>query len=114
MNEKEIFRKKMALMHLTIIPLGTGSTSVGEYVADIQKALEKSGFPYKLTDMGTIIEGSSRELLSLAGELSELPLKKGVQRVVTQINLDDRRDKKVALDDKIRAVAERLALKNRI
>jgi uncharacterized protein (TIGR00106 family) len=104
----------MALMHLTIIPLGTGSTSVGAYVADIQRALEKSGFPYKLTDMGTIIEGSSGELLALAGELSELSFNKGVQRVVTQINLDDRRDKKVALDDKILSVAAHLAQKNQV
>ena len=101
----------MALMHLTVIPLGTASTSMGEYVADIQKALEKSGFAYKLTDMGTIIEGSSKELLSLAGQLAEMPFNKGVHRVVTQISLDDRRDKKVAIGDKIESVAERLAQK---
>ena len=98
----------MALMHLTIIPLGTGSASVGEYVVDIQKALEKSGLPYTLTDMGTAVEGSSKELLILAGQLSEIPFSKGVQRVVTQISLDDRRDKKVELGDKIASVAARL------
>lgn len=98
----------MALMHLTIIPLGTGSASVGEYVVDIQKVLEKSGFPYTLTDMGTTVEGSSKELLILAGQLSEMPLSKGVQRVVTQISLDDRRDKKIELGDKIASVAARL------
>jgi uncharacterized protein (TIGR00106 family) len=98
----------MALMHLTIIPLGTGSASVGEYVADIQKALEKSGLPYTLTDMGTTVEGSSKELLILAGQLSEMPFSKGVQRVVTQISLDDRRDKKIELGDKIASVAARL------
>jgi uncharacterized protein (TIGR00106 family) len=102
----------MALMYLTIIPLGTGSTSVGEYVADIQIALEESGFPYKLTDMGTTIEGSSRELLALAAQLAEMPFNKGVHRVVTQISLDDRRDKKVALGDKLVSVTERLAQKN--
>ena len=102
----------MALMHLTIIPLGTGSTSVGGYVADIQKVLEKSGYPYKLTDMGTIIEGSSKELLALAAELSETVFSMGVDRVVTQISLDDRRDKKVALGDKTTSVAARLAQKN--
>jgi uncharacterized protein (TIGR00106 family) len=101
----------MALMHLTIIPLGTGSASVGGYVADIQKVLEKSGYPYKLTDMGTIIEGSSKELLALAAQLSEIPFNKGADRVVTQINLDDRRDKKVALGDKTASVAARLAPK---
>ena len=98
----------MAFMHLTIIPLGTGSTSLGEYVADIQKALEKTGLPYTLTDMGTTVEGNSRELLTLAAQLSEMPFEKGVQRVVTQISLDDRRDKKVALGDKILSVADRL------
>ena len=45
----------MALMHLAIVPLGTNSSSVGEYVADIQKVLEKTGLPYELTDMGTVI-----------------------------------------------------------
>ena len=48
---------------------------------DIQKALEKSGLPYTLTDMGTTVEGSSKELLILAGQLSEMPFSKGVQRV---------------------------------
>lgn len=98
----------MALMNLTVIPLGTGSTSVGEYVADIQKALEKSGFPYRLTDMGTTVEGSTRELLALAAQLAEIPFDKGVQRVVTQISIDDRRDKQVTLGDKVLTVAERL------
>jgi len=98
----------MALMHLTIIPLGTGSASVGEYVVDIQKALEKSGLPYTLTDMGTTVGGSSKELLILAGQLSEMPFSKGVQRVMTQISLDDRRDKKIELGDKIASVAARL------
>lgn len=102
----------MALMHLTIIPLGTGSTSLGGYVADIQQALAESGLPHRLTDMGTTVEGSSRELLALAGQLAELPFQKGVQRVVTQISLDDRRDRTVTLGDKISSVAGRLKPQN--
>ena len=98
----------MALMHLTIIPLGTQSPSVGEFVVDIQKALEGAGMPFQLTDMGTIIEGDSKDLLQLAGQLAELPFNKGAQRVVTQISLDDRRDKKVSLGDKQASVAARL------
>jgi uncharacterized protein (TIGR00106 family) len=98
----------MALMHLTIVPLGTDSTSLGEYVADIQEHLEQSGFSYKLTDMGTIIEGSKDDLLALAGRLAELPFNKGAARVSTQISLDDRRDKKVSLGDKISSVKARL------
>ena len=98
----------MALMHLTIIPLGTQTISVGEFVAEIQKTLEVSEIPFQLTDMGTIIEGDSKDLLELAGRLAELSFKNGIQRVVTQISLDDRRDKKISLGDKAASVAARL------
>ncbi len=99
----------MALMHLTIMPLGTNSPSVGEYVVDIQKVLEKTGLPYELTDMGTVIEGNTKDLLELAAQLAEMPFSKGVNRVVTQISLDDRRDKKVSIGAKKASVASRLA-----
>lgn len=99
----------MALMHLTIIPLGTGSASVGEFVADIHQSLAMSGFPYELNDMGTIIEGRPEELLKLAAQLAELPFTKGITRVVTHISLDDRRDRSVSLGDKSVSVADRLA-----
>jgi len=99
----------MALMQLTIIPLGTGTPSVGEFVADIQLALENTGFPYKLTDMGTLVEGRPEKLLELAARLAEMPFNKGAKRVVTQISIDDRRDKKVSLGEKSSSVSDRLA-----
>lgn len=98
----------MALMQLTIIPLGTGSPSVGTFVADIQKALQQEAVDFKLNDMGTTIHGEVSELLTLAAKLHELPFEKGIQRVVTQISIDDRRDKKVALGDKVAAVTAQL------
>jgi uncharacterized protein (TIGR00106 family) len=98
----------MALMQLTVIPLGTGSPGVGDYVADIQKALEKEGVSFKLTDMGTIVEGEAAVLLALAARLHELPFGRGLQRVVTQISLDDRRDKQVRLGEKAASVRRRL------
>ena len=97
----------MALMQLTVIPLGTGSPSVGDYVADIQKALEKEGVSFKLTDMGTIIEGEAAALLALAARLHELSFGHGLQRAVTQISLDDRRDRQDGLGDKVASVQRR-------
>ena len=98
----------MAIMQLTIIPLGTGSPSVGEYVAEIQTVLQQEGVAFKLNDMGTAIEGDVGDLLALAAKLHELPFQKDVKRVVTQIAIDDRRDKKVKLGDKIVSVQARL------
>ena len=98
----------MALMHLTIIPLGTQTPSVGEFVADIQQVLAGSGISYQLTDMGTIVEGDTMDLLQIAGQLAAIPFAKGIERVVTQISLDDRRDKKISIGDKTASVAARL------
>jgi len=98
----------MALMQLTIIPLGTGSTSVGDFVAAFQKSLACTQFAFTLTDMGTIIEGEVGDLLTIAARLHELPFEQGVQRVVTQISIDDRRDKKICLGDKVKSIQHRL------
>ncbi|HIJ78433.1 MAG: MTH1187 family thiamine-binding protein [Desulfobulbaceae bacterium] len=101
----------MAIMQLTIIPLGTNDPSVGEYVADIQQALTREGVAFQLTDMGTMVEGTPRQLLGLAADLHALPFNRGVHRVVTQIVLDERRDKVVHLHDKVLSVENRLSNK---
>lgn len=98
----------MALLQLTIIPLGTGTPSVGAYVADIQRALEKEKAHFQLNDMGTLIEGEAGELLALVAKIYELPFQKGAQRVVTHMVIDDRRDRHVVIGDKIDAVRKRL------
>jgi uncharacterized protein (TIGR00106 family) len=58
--------------------------------------------------MGTIVEGKAGDLLALARRLHELPFQKGVKRVYTTIQLDDRRDKKVVLGDKIKSVRRKM------
>jgi uncharacterized protein (TIGR00106 family) len=100
----------MALMQINILPLGTSSPSVGEFVASIVKRLRKEGVDCRLTDMGTVIEGSVEGLLAVAARLHEVPFNKGCRRVVTQILIDDRRDKKIGLGDKIASVNQRLEL----
>ncbi|MCK5323385.1 MAG: MTH1187 family thiamine-binding protein [Desulfobulbaceae bacterium] len=98
----------MALMQLTVIPLGTSSPSLGDYVADIQNRLEQENVNFELNDMGTIVQGETPELLALAARISELPFQKGVNRVVTHITIDDRRDKQVTIGTKIASVKARL------
>lgn len=99
----------MAIMQLTVIPLGTTTPSVGDHVAAIQQLLRDEAIDCQLTDMGTVIEGEVEFLLALAGRLHGLPFVGGVQRVVTQIVLDERRDKEVHLGDKAASVRDRLS-----
>ncbi|GAB4339147.1 MAG: MTH1187 family thiamine-binding protein [Desulfobulbaceae bacterium] len=98
----------MAIMQITVIPVGTASTSVGGHVADIEQYLLEKGVDHSLHDMGTIIAGPTGELFRLAEEIHSLPFRHGAQRVVTSITIDERTDKKRGIGDKVRAVKERL------
>jgi len=77
-------------MEITVYPLGTGDASVTREVSRIFDVLEKCGLPYQITLMGTIVEGSLDELLSLARDLHEIMFSDNVKRVVTVIRIDDR------------------------
>lgn len=98
----------MAIMEISVVPLGLGDASVGEFVAGVIRYLQQEGIPYELTDMGTLIHGHAARLLKVAQALHELPFDQGVNRVVTHITIDDRRDKEVHLGDKVKSVKVRL------
>jgi uncharacterized protein (TIGR00106 family) len=98
----------MALMQIMISPRVPEGTGLSPYVAQIHKFLETTKFPHQLHDMGTIVEGKVGELLTLARKLHELPFKKGIQRVYTIIQIDDRRDKKVSLGEKVKSVRKKM------
>ncbi|MBE9514602.1 MAG: MTH1187 family thiamine-binding protein [Chloroflexi bacterium] len=98
----------MALMEINVSPLGTGSTSVGKFVVNMQRLLAGQGLPYELTDMGTIIEGNIDQLLAVAKILHESTFSNRAKRVYTVIKIDDRRDKEVHLGQKTESVKERL------
>jgi uncharacterized protein (TIGR00106 family) len=98
----------MAIMEISVVPLGLGQPSVGDYVAAVVKYLENENIPHELTDMGTVVHGQPDMLLRVARALHELPFQQGVKRVMTHISIDDRRDKEVFLGDKKKSVRARL------
>ena len=99
----------MAIVEINIVPLGTSTPSVGRYIADAVEILKECGLKYELTSMGTIIEGELDEILALAKKMHETPFLKGINRVVTTIKIDDRRDRKATSSDKIKSVTDQVA-----
>ena len=97
----------MAIAEVSVVPLGTGSTSVSPYVAKCVKVLDASGLVYELHGMGTIIEGDLRDLFSVIRKMHEVPFGEGAQRVVTSVKIDDRRDKKTSAKEKVQSVIEK-------
>ncbi len=99
----------MAVVFLTITPIGTGTPSVSRYVAGVHRVLQASGLVHELTAMGTIIEGDLDEILAVVRKMHEVPFAEGAARVSTFVKIDDRRDKEHTIARKMRSVREKLA-----
>ncbi|MEK5381352.1 MTH1187 family thiamine-binding protein [Niallia sp. FSL W8-0635] len=102
----------MAIVDVTVIPVGTQTPSVSAYVADIHKVLisyEKKGqIRFQLTPMNTIIEGELPTLFEVIQAMHEVPFEKGLVRVCTNIRIDDRRDIKRKMEEKVDRVLSHL------
>jgi uncharacterized protein (TIGR00106 family) len=98
----------MAIMEISVVPIGTQSPSVSPFVAECVKIVDQQGLKYEVTSMGTEVEGKVEELLSLAVQMHRVPFTKGAERVLTTIRIDERRDKEVRIAGKKEAVLKRL------
>ena len=62
----------MAVVELTICPLGTGTSSASKYVAGAQIVLsEQDKVKYMLNPMGTVMEGDLDEIFALIRKIQE-------------------------------------------
>ncbi|MHA1238016.1 MAG: MTH1187 family thiamine-binding protein [Candidatus Odinarchaeia archaeon] len=100
----------MVIVSIDVIPIGTASTSLSQYVAEALKVLkDKKNIRYTLTPMNTVIEGENlREVIDIALEAHEAVFKAGAKRVVTVIKIDDRRDVKRRMEDKVESVEKKI------
>lgn len=99
----------MALIEISVVPLGTEGPSVSRYVAQALTILKgASGVKYDLTAMGTIIEGELDAVLDLAKKMHNATFDQDMKRVVTAIKIDDRRDKPLTMKGKIEAVRKNI------
>ena len=99
----------MAMIEISVLPVGTQTPSVSRFVAGAVKILrDEPDIRYELTAMGTIIEGERRHLLALAERMHQSAFDAGAVRVVTTIKIDERMDKPLTSKGKIKAVQEKL------
>ncbi len=91
----------MVLAQLSISPIDVG-ISLHKYVKEALKTLQKyDKIKLQVNDMSTIIEAPDIDtLFDAVKEAHEAVFKIGAHRVITELKVDDRRDKKVHLGDK--------------
>jgi uncharacterized protein (TIGR00106 family) len=99
----------MAIAEISVVPLGTKTPSLSQYVARAVKVLEREkDIRYEITAMGTIIEGDLDKILAVVRKMHEGTFGEGVARVLTTVKIDDRRDKAGSMKEKVDSVKKNL------
>ena len=99
----------MAVVELTLVPIGTQKTSCSPYVAAAYDAVKDNDkVEIRLNPMGTVLEGDIDELFTCVRKMQEAVFASGAERVYSVLKVDDRRDKKASLDQKVNSVMSKL------
>lgn len=99
----------MVLLEFSMAPLGQGE-SVSAQVARILDVIDRSGVPYQLTPMGTILEGEWPAVMGVVTACFEA-LAADCPRIGVQIKVDYRAGPAGRLRSKTARVEERLGRK---
>jgi uncharacterized protein (TIGR00106 family) len=96
----------MVLLEFAMSPVGQGE-SVSAHVARILDVIDRSGVPYQLTPMGTILEGEWAEVMGVVTACFET-LKADCPRIGVNLKVDYRAGPGGRLQSKTAKVQERL------
>ncbi|MFA6571451.1 MAG: MTH1187 family thiamine-binding protein [Bacteroidota bacterium] len=89
----------MVLAEFAMFPTDKGE-SVSDYVSQIIDYIDKSGITYKLTPMGTVLEGTWDEVFGVIGSCFKI-LEPQSGRISTSIKVDYRRGDVSRMNSKI-------------
>ncbi|HMU95486.1 MAG TPA: MTH1187 family thiamine-binding protein [Elusimicrobiota bacterium] len=99
----------MVLLEFSLFPIGKGQ-SVGRYVARSLDLIDKSGVPYELHSMGTILEGEWDEVFAVVRKCYER-MRKDCPRLALTLKVDYRRGARGRLKSKVASVERRVGRK---
>jgi uncharacterized protein (TIGR00106 family) len=99
----------MVLLEFAMAPGGKGE-SVSEYVARILDIIDRSGVPYQLTPMGTILEGDWDAVMGVVSACFKA-LQSDCSRIGLNLKVDYRAGPAGRLKSKTAKVEERLGRK---
>jgi uncharacterized protein (TIGR00106 family) len=97
------------IVEFSVVPLGAGEELAGP-VARILDIIDRSGLPYRLTAMGTIVEGEWDEVVGLIRRCHEA-MREEASRVSTHIAIDDRAGASGRIQGKVEDVEKALGRK---
>lgn len=94
----------MIIASLSIAPLGKG-TSVSAYVKIVREILKKEQITFQTNPMATVIETRDLPtLFNIIQKAHQAVIDAGAQRIITEIKIDDRRDKEATMKSKLQSL----------
>jgi len=95
------------LLEFSMFPTDKG-TSVSKDVSQVIKMIRETGFSYKLTAMGTIVETESmEEALSVIQKAHDI-LSENSERIYSSLKMDIRKNSSNRLEGKIQSVESKI------
>ena len=92
------------IAQLSVYPIGEG-ISLGRFVRKGVAVIEASGLPYEVGGMSTSIEAPDLDtLFDLIKKVHAAHVAEGAERVVIDLKIDDRRDKRATIASKKKSV----------
>ncbi len=100
----------MPIVEISVVPIPVGADNPGlsSYIAKAVKVVEESGLDYRLAPMGTVVQGSLKDIFALVEKIHNEILGEETPRVVTTLKIDHRIDKESSIDRKVQAVESKL------
>jgi len=94
----------MIIAQLSIVPVGK-EVSVSKYVKLVIETLKKENVKFETNAMATVIETEDlKTLFDVVQKAHNAVVASGADRVITELKIDDRRDKDATITSKLNAL----------
>jgi len=94
----------MIISQLSIVPIGK-DVSVSKYVKKVIQVINEHDVVSKTNAMATVIETKDLDtLFNIIKEAHMTIVNAGAERVITELKIDDRRNKNATIESKLNAV----------
>jgi uncharacterized protein (TIGR00106 family) len=94
----------MIIAQLSIAPLGKG-VSVSKYVKLVLEILQKEQVKFETNAMATVIETDDlTSLFNIVSKAHDAIVKSGARRIITELKIDDRKDKNNTIESKLESL----------
>lgn len=92
---------------MSVYPIGQEGTSLSRFVKKGVAVVQESGYKYEIGPMSTAVEVPDLDsLFELVKKVHAAHVEEGAERVVIDLKVDDRRDKKASMAQKKASVSK--------